>query len=80
MLLAQLTGLHDEQPAISCLAVGRTLSHDVDMAGRSLAVLFAASTVTDRKESAHYTFSEARKAGLFDNKTTTTATTTARQS
>ena len=66
MLLTQLTALRDEQPALlSCLAFGRTLSHGVDLPGRSIADLFAgSSTVTDRKEPAHYTSSEARKAGL----------------
>ena len=56
-LLAPLTALRDEQPVcLSCLAFGRTLPHGVDLAGRSLADLFAgSSTVTDRKEPAHYT-------------------------
>ena len=53
VLLAQLliTALRDEQPAfLSCLAFGRTLSHGVDLTGRSSADLFACfSTFTDRK-------------------------------
>ena len=57
MLLAQLTGFHDEQPALpSCQAFGRTSSHGVDLNGRSLADLVAGfSTVTGRKEPAHET-------------------------
>ena len=59
----------DEQPALlSRPAFGRTLSHGVDLAGRSLVDLFVgSSTVTDRKEPAHFTASESRKAGLFAN-------------
>ena len=57
VLLAQLTALRDEQPVLlSCLAFGRTFFHGVDLAGRSLAEIFAgSSTVTDSKEPAHYT-------------------------
>ena len=55
-LLAPLTALRDEQPVcLSCLAFGRTLPHGVDLAGRSLADLFAGSSVvTDRNQPAHY--------------------------
>ena len=57
VLLAQLTAVRDEQPAlVSCLAFGRAWYHGVDLGGRSLADLVAgSSTVTDRKEPAHYT-------------------------
>ena len=66
MLLAQLTALDEQSALFSCLAFGRTLSEGVDLAGRSFADLFAgSSTVADRKEPAHYTSSEARKAGLL---------------
>ena len=56
VLLAQLTAVRDEQPAlVSCLAFGRAWYHGVDLGGRSLADLVAgSSTVTDRKEPAHY--------------------------
>ena len=68
-LLAPLTALRDEQPVcLSCLAFGHTLPHGVDLAGRSLADLFAGSSaVTDRNQPAHYTSPEARNAGLFVN-------------
>ena len=57
MLLAQMTALRDEQPALlSCVSFGRTLSHGVDLAGRSFDDVFAGFlTVTDRKEPAQYT-------------------------
>ena len=69
VLIAQLTALRDEHPSLlSRLVSGRTLSNGVDRAGLSLADLFAgSSTVMDRKEPAHYTSSEACKAGLFAN-------------
>ena len=69
MLLAQMTALRDEQPALlSCVAFGRTLSHGVDLAGRSLADLFAgSSTDMEMKEPAHYTSSEVRITGFHVN-------------
>lgn len=40
-----VTALRDEQPAVlHCLAFGRTLSHRVDLARRSLADLFVGSS------------------------------------
>ena len=70
VLHAPSTALRDERPALrSCLAFGRTLSYGVHLAGRSLADLLpGSSTLTYRKEPAHYTSSEARKAGLFGNR------------
>ena len=73
LLLAQLTALCDQQSALlTCPDFSRTLSHGCDLAGRSLADLFAGSlAVTDRKEPAHYTSSEhAKKVFCESTKTT----------
>ena len=54
VLLAQLTAVRDEQPDLpSGIACDQTFAHGVNLAGRSLADIFAGSlTITERKESA----------------------------